>query len=195
MSSSSDPVPKPRMTPRALLRSILMLDDTPHSIALGAAIGMFVGMTPTVGIQMLIVLFVAFLARPFFSFNRIAAVLTVYVTNPFTIIPIYWFNYQVGTVFVPSSVTYEDFVAVVQFDRKGDWLSRAMSLISELGSPLLIGCLVVATLCSLLTYPSMRWLIRRCAMHPANHAVSGSVTDQQVVREPATPSSDDERRA
>lgn len=162
MSSSIDDIPEPRMTPRALLRKILMLDDTPHSVALGTTIGMFIGMTPTVGIQMIIVLAIAFLARPFFRFNKIAAVLTVYVTNPLTLVPIYWFNYQVGTGFIPSDVTYEDFVKIVQFDSHENWSERALSLFTDLGAPLLVGCLLVATVCSVLTYPTMRWLIRRC---------------------------------
>lgn len=162
MSGSINDIPKPRMTPRALLRKILMLDDTPHSVALGTTIGMFIGMTPTVGIQMIIVLIIAFLTRPFFRFNKIAAVLTVYVTNPLTIIPIYWFNYKVGTWFVPSDVTYEDFVAIVQFDNHGNWSERALLLITDLGAPLLIGCLLVALVSSVLTYPIMRWLLHRC---------------------------------
>jgi uncharacterized protein len=162
MSSSIDDTPKPRKTPRALLRKILMLDDTPHSVALGTAIGMFVGMTPTVGIQMIIVLVIAFLTRPFLRFNKIAAVLTVYVTNPLTIIPIYWFNYQVGRWFVPSRIASEDFVDIVRFDSHDNWSERAMSLITELGAPLLVGCLLVAVVSSVLTYPTMRWLIRRC---------------------------------
>ena len=161
MSTSIDDIPKPRMTPRALLRKILMLDDTPHSVALGTTIGMFVGMTPTVGIQMIIVLCIAFLVRPVFSFNKIAAVLTVYVTNPLTIVPIYWFNYQVGTWFIPSDVTYEDFVDIVKFDTHENWSERALSLITDLGAPLLVGCLLVAVVCSAVTYPTMRWLLRR----------------------------------
>lgn len=161
MSTSIDDIPKPRMTPRALLRSILMLDDTPHSVALGTAIGMFVGMTPTVGTQMIIVIVVAFLTRPFFSFNRIAAVLTVYVTNPLTIIPIYWFNFKVGTWFIPSAVTYDDFVAIVQFDSHEKWYARVMLLVRDLGAPLLVGCLIVAIVSSVATYPIMRWLLRR----------------------------------
>ena len=68
--------------PRSLLRHILMLDDTPHSIALGTAIGMFIGMTPTVGIQMILVIVFAFLVKPLFTFNRIAALITVYISNP-----------------------------------------------------------------------------------------------------------------
>lgn len=183
MSTDIDKRPKPRRTPRALLRSILMLDDTPHSVALGTAIGMFVGMTPTVGIQMIIVLAIAFIVRPLFRFNRIAAVLTVYVTNPFTIIPIYWFNYQIGTCFVPAKVKYEDFVAIVQYDAHGDWSKRAMSLITELGAPLLVGCVVVATICSLLTYPAMRWLLRRCLVGD-NQTHCEMTSDQESITEP-----------
>ena len=183
MSTRIGNIPKPRMTPRALLRSILMLDDTAHSVALGTAVGMFVGMTPTVGVQMLIVLAVAYVAQPLFRFNKVAAVLTVYVTNPLTAIPVYWFNYQVGTFFVPSDVKYEDFVAVVQFQSDRDWSSRAMSLISELGTPLLIGCLVVATVSSLLTYPAMRWLLRRCARQDKLHCTKASAVEKPVAEQ------------
>ena len=162
MSTSIDEIPKPRMTARALLRKILMLDDTPHSVALGTTIGMFIGMTPTVGVQMIIVVVIAFLTRPLLRFNKIAAVLTVYVTNPLTFVPIYWFNYQVGTWFIPSDVTYEDFVDIVKFDTHEKWSERALSLITDLGAPLLVGCLLVAIVSSAVTYPTMRWLLRRC---------------------------------
>lgn len=189
MSTGIDKKSKPRRTPRALLRSILMLDDTPHSVALGTSIGMFIGMTPTVGIQMLIVLSIAFVVRPLFRFNRIAAVLTVYVTNPLTIIPIYWFNYQVGTLFVPSDIRYEDFVAIVQYDRHGDWSRRALSLITDLGAPLLVGCLVVATVCSVLTYPAMRWLLRKCLVNSQTCSATSSGEESLTRSQPVSPQS------
>lgn len=186
MSASRDDIPKPRMTPRVLLRSILMLDDTPHAIALGTAIGMFVGLTPTVGVQMLIVLAVAFLARHLFRFNTMAAVLTVYVTNPLTLVPIYWFNYQVGTFFIPSDVTYAGFVAITE-DTRTHWFDRALSLITNLGAPLLAGCLVVGIVVSLLTYPTMRWVLRRYLT--AND--SPAVTDGSAETAPTTQESTD----
>ena len=42
--------------PRKLLRHILLLDDSAHSIALGTAVGMTIGLTPTVGVQMILVM-------------------------------------------------------------------------------------------------------------------------------------------
>jgi hypothetical protein len=46
---------------KAIYGKFLMLDDTPHRIALGIAIGVFVAWTPTVGVQMLAVIPIAFL--------------------------------------------------------------------------------------------------------------------------------------
>lgn len=77
---------------RKYITLILQLDDTPESIARGVAIGMIVAMTPTVGIQMMIVIFISFFIR----LNRIAGCIMVYISNPFTLVPIYWLNYWTG---------------------------------------------------------------------------------------------------
>ena len=158
--SQTSKSPSPRSL-RTLLRIILRLDDTPHSIALGTAIGMFVGMTPTVGVQMIIVLCVAFLTRPFFHFNRVAAVLTVYVTNPVTLVPVYWFNYCVGTLFVEETVTYERFASILEYKGFDEWSTTVSHLVSDVGMPLLTGSLIVALVSSFTTYPAMIWLISR----------------------------------
>ena len=71
--------------PRQWLRALLMLDDTPHHIALGTALGVFIAFTPTVGIQMILVLLLAMLVRPFFRFNNVAGLIAVYITNPVTV--------------------------------------------------------------------------------------------------------------
>ena len=154
-----EPVPAPRSL-RTLLRTILMLDDTPHSIALGTAIGMFVGMTPTVGVQMMIVLLIAVITQPLFRFNRVAGVLTVYVTNPLTIVPVYWFNYCVGGLFVRNTITYERFAQILEYNSLREWLATVSHLLSDVGWPLLLGSFLVASVCSILTYPAMLWLIR-----------------------------------
>jgi len=158
MSASSNERPK-WMSPRTLLRSILMLDDTPHSIALGAAIGIFVGLTPTVGVQMLTVLAIACVVRPLFRFNRVAGMLAVYVTNPVTIVPIYWFNYEVGTLFFAGTVTYEDFTAILQYEGFSEWWSSIELLFTKVGMPLLAGCGIVGIAAAGPTYPVMRWLV------------------------------------
>ncbi|MBX3438484.1 MAG: DUF2062 domain-containing protein [Planctomycetaceae bacterium] len=147
--------------PRQWLRALLMLDDTPHSIALGAAIGVFISLTPTVGIQMLIVFFVALLTRPFFRFNKMAAVIAVYISNPLTVVPLYWFNYTVGTLYAPSTISRDEFAAIFDFNGFQEWWHAVVTLCVEVGVPLLIGSLIVASLCGIVTYPAMLWLLTR----------------------------------
>ena len=152
--------PKWYSSPRTLLRQILMLDDTAHSIALGTAIGMFIGMTPTVGIQMIVVVIFAFLIKPLFSFNRVAALITVYISNPLTTIPIYWFNYKVGTLFIDEKVPTDSFLSQLkQSLNSGSW-DALQFLFVEIGWPLIFGSLIVATVLGVATYPFMRWVLR-----------------------------------
>ncbi len=138
-----------------------MLDDSPHRIALGAAIGVFVAMTPTVGIQMLLVLSIWILARPLFRFNKMAGLLAVYLSNPFTVVPLYWFNYRLGTLYFPSTISKQDFAAIFRYHGLSQWWSALTRLFVDVGVPLLIGSLVVATVCSMVTYPLMLRLLNR----------------------------------
>ena len=81
---------------KALFRRILHTDDTPHKIAWGVALGMFVAWTPTVGIQMIVAGILAWLLRG----NVAAAVAIVWVSNPYTIVPLYYSNYLIGNALV-----------------------------------------------------------------------------------------------
>ena len=148
-------------SPRSLLRTILKLDDSPHHVALGIAIGMFIGLTPTVGVQMICVITLAFLTRRLFVFNRLAALLTVYVTNPVTTLPIYWFNYEVGRLFVDGHMTYDSFVAVFEYNSLTTWWDAVCGLFVKIGAPLIVGSLVVATVVSIPTYPFMLWFVKK----------------------------------
>jgi uncharacterized protein (DUF2062 family) len=70
----------------------LKIRGSPREIALGFALGLFIGMTPTIGFQMPIAIFVAAL----FKWNKISAAGAVWITNPLTAPFIYSFSYFVG---------------------------------------------------------------------------------------------------
>ena len=163
--------------PRQLLRTILQLEDTHHSIALGTAIGMFIGLTPTVGAQMMIVIIFAFLTKRFFHFNRLAALVTVYISNPLTMVPIYYGLYWVGTWFVPGTVTKEQFAAILEYDSFATWWQTIVTLFVNIGKPLFIGTAIVATLGGLVTYPVIRWLLSRMQKQPNSHSSECIRTD------------------
>ena len=42
---------------------LMMLNDTPHGVAMGVAVGVFIGLTPTVGLQMAIVALISLFIR------------------------------------------------------------------------------------------------------------------------------------
>ena len=94
-----------RASVRRLVERVLTINDTPESIALGVALGMFVAMTPTVGIQMMIIVVLGTVVRA----NRIAGLLMVYISNPITLVPIYLANYYVGALLLGMEFRRDEF--------------------------------------------------------------------------------------
>ena len=70
---------------RRWMRYITRQHGSPRQIAFGFAIGVFVAWTPTISVQMII----AGLLATLLNANRIAAIVAVYLSNPFTMAPMY----------------------------------------------------------------------------------------------------------
>lgn len=64
----------------------------PESIARGVAIGLFIGLTPTVGFQTVLILMGCLLVAGNFPSAFVAS----FVTNPFTVAPLYWAYHELG---------------------------------------------------------------------------------------------------
>ena len=81
---------------------VLHINDTPHRLALGIACGLFVAWLPLYGLHILLVLAFAQLCRA----NKFTSLLTVWINNPLTLLPIYYLNYLLGVtvkgLFVPA---------------------------------------------------------------------------------------------
>ena len=84
----------------------LRIRGTPKQIALGLALGVFIGVTPFMGLHAATAVCLAAL----FKWNKIAAAVGVFISNPATAPFLYWFTYQVGeliykkkTPFIPPS--------------------------------------------------------------------------------------------
>jgi uncharacterized protein (DUF2062 family) len=70
----------------------LKIRGQPHEIACGLALGLVIGMTPLMGLQIAIAVSLAALLK----WNKISAAGGVFITNPFTAPIIYPINYLVG---------------------------------------------------------------------------------------------------
>ncbi len=67
-------------------------EGTPAQRSVGIAVGVFSGCFPLFGFQ---TLFGIALAR-LFRANYLLAATGTWISNPFTYVPLYWFNYKVG---------------------------------------------------------------------------------------------------
>lgn len=95
---------------KLVLMRFIRLRGLPEEVAKGVALGIFVGMTPTMGLQMPIALVFAYILKE----NRLAAVLGVWITNPATAPFIYGLEYEIGRrllgmgyVAIPTELTLE----------------------------------------------------------------------------------------
>jgi uncharacterized protein (DUF2062 family) len=152
-----------------VLRRIVYSKSSTSSIAGGMAIGIFVGLTPTFGFQMIPAAFLAAL----FRVNILAAVLAVWVTNPFTAAFIYYSEYLIGKMILPFEPGSD---AAAGFSRLADrigeisfvdlWhtLGAATSAFFSLGNEVitrfLLGSVVSAAAGSAVAYPATVWSVK-----------------------------------
>ena len=104
----------------------------------GVAVGMFCAFIP-VPFQMLL----AAIGAVLFRSNILVAVPTVWVSNPLTMPPMFYFCYLVGAKILNSST------AAFEFELSFDWLLTGLLGIWQ---PFLLGCLIVAVIASGLSY-------------------------------------------
>ena len=117
----------------------LRLRGAPDEIAKGVALGIFIGMTPTFGFQIVLALFFAWLLKE----NKLAALLGIWITNPVTAPFIYALEYESGRL-------------LLGMDRAGLPAEFSFSAFGHLGwevlLPLSVGSLLYGILCASLAY-------------------------------------------
>ncbi|MCZ6798633.1 MAG: DUF2062 domain-containing protein [Gammaproteobacteria bacterium] len=109
-----------------------------RSFAGAMAVGMFCAFLP-IPFQMLL----AAIAAVAFRVNILIAVPLVWISNPITVAPIFYFCYYVGALIMGTEI--HDFIIELDFD----WL---LSELLYTWQPLLLGSLVVATIASLVSF-------------------------------------------
>jgi len=133
-----------------LYHSVLHADDPPHRLALGAAIGMFTAFTPTVGFQMMLSVCLAWALRA----NKAIGLPVVWISNPATMIPMYYSCYQVGRLILGRPSVPGRWWAELTEPPPGWWsaLSFYWSRLIEIAQPLWVGSVVLGILAGYVTY-------------------------------------------
>jgi uncharacterized protein (DUF2062 family) len=98
---------------REFVQRVKNLEGDPHYVAMGLAIGVFVGITPTIPFHTVIAVALAFIFRG----SKAAAALGVWFSNPITAPIFYWGSYKVGLYLLgnpaPFDVKYESILELL----------------------------------------------------------------------------------
>lgn len=129
-----------------LLHDPNLLHLNRRSVSSAFAIGLFMAFVP-VPFQMILAAAAAIIVRC----NLPIAVGLVWITNPVTMPPIFYFAYKVGTWILGAPVSE------IQFELSLEWLSSELSAIWE---PFLLGCFVCGTVSAAVAYGMVRLLWR-----------------------------------
>jgi hypothetical protein len=159
------------MTPAQLWRRlsdvvvhrILGVDDTPQRIAFGVLLGFVVAWTPTIGLQIVLYIAIASLLRA----NKVVGIPILFISNPFTAVPMYWFAWWLGSIVVHGGVPPEEPSEAAVRERVMDtgggapWYVALFTVefweslgakIAELGVELWVGCLLLGFLTGIPAY-------------------------------------------
>jgi uncharacterized protein (DUF2062 family) len=134
-----------------LIEDPMLLHLNRRSVAGGVAVGLFVAFIP-LPIQMILAALLAILLRV----NLVIAVVAVWISNPFTMPPMFYFSYVVGTWIIGGPVISTAFEPT---------LSWFWQRLSEIWQPLLMGSFVVGSIVSLAGYGAVHLLWRLHVIH------------------------------
>lgn len=112
---------KPSLTWRLRIKRLYQrfkrLQGDPHYIAMGTAIGVFVGFTPTIPLHTAIAIGLAFV----FKASKPAAVIAVWVANPVTIPFFYLAAFKIGTLILGHEVPLAETLPTVKHLIRMGW--------------------------------------------------------------------------
>lgn len=136
---------KPLQKLKSLYHSLIHSHATPEEVAWGFALGIFVAMTPTLGLHTIIVIALAALLKK----NEIAAVIGVWVVNPVTLFPVFYFIYKVGLWILREPARRE---------LRPESLTDFFHLGGKLVAPLWAGGIVVGLISALVSFYLVKWI-------------------------------------
>lgn len=146
---------------KVIVTRILGLHDTPHRIAWGVFLGFVVAFTPTVGIQMMLFVAVATVLRS----NKVSGLPIVWITNPFTVVPIYYSAWRIGAFILGTDGDPERGQEIIgrlvgaeesfTFSRmfEGQFWMEIFRTMWELGAELWLGGTLVGLVLGAIFYP------------------------------------------
>jgi len=136
---------------RDKLRQVIGVKDSPRKIALSFGIGIFLGMSPLLGLHTLL----GILAAWVFRLNKFGTLVGVYVTNPWTIVPIFTFATWLGG----RLLGLEHILPDINWRDMG--ISELMRDLEPILPPFIVGSVFLGLVCGVIGYALIYYAIVR----------------------------------
>lgn len=142
-------------TRKFIALKVLHADDTPHAVALGAAIATLIAFLPLVGFQTVIAIGIAAIFRA----NKAICIPIVWVTNPFTMGPIYYGCFALGRFVLPGkSVAQQESISnLIELAKTGSifdipFWTELFHIMMTVGTELWLGCTLIGVVLGIVSY-------------------------------------------
>ncbi len=133
------------------LRIIFSVKGPPKKIAFAFAVGVFIGISPFLGLHTLMAIAFASI----FRLNKLVTLAGAFVTNPWTMIPIYTFATWMGV----KITSYEQPLTLTNF--KEITVVNIFSILKDLFLPFFVGTMVFGMIAGVLSYLAVYTLLKR----------------------------------
>ena len=135
-----------------LLKRLFRLKGNIHSVALGAAFGLAIAITPLFGLQLILTVVFDFI----FKANLTASMLFTIIGNPLTF-PFIWFaDYKLGNLLLAKETIDSSSFSKTMVDLKNAFKNSNWEVIGDhitsILYPMLLGGIIIAIICGIVTY-------------------------------------------
>lgn len=131
----------------------IRLKGTPHSLALGSAIGVFVGITPTIPFHTIVIFVLTIFSRSSFIAGLIASWV---VCNPLTYIPQYYLSLRIGNLVTPYELSWGQVKSVLEIILSDVSFTTRMNALLTIGYEaiivMIIGGIILALPFTIISY-------------------------------------------
>ena len=137
---------KPKRTARFYYLKFLRLRGEPIYLAKGVALGIFIGITPTIPLHTVLILALAFLLRA----SKISSLLASWlVSNPLTFFAQYYFSWRLGNLLLPGSLSWQKIGHVLEIIEQGSSFQVIIQQIATLGAKAIFAMVLGGSLLAL----------------------------------------------
>ncbi len=121
---------KPHRLSKYYFRRIQRLKGNPYALAGGFAIGVFIGITPTIPLHTVIIIVLTLLTRT----STISAILSSWIVcNPLTYFPIYYFSLVIGNAVTPYSLNWQKIKTALESLVSSESFGSSIEYVTSLG--------------------------------------------------------------